>query len=85
MSKLPDPLQINFGQGKVRISSFNDEEGVGLIFFPDNHAHVIGAVDNSLVGPHIPHKGEVYFYFSNLESLDVVIEELEIIRQQLKS
>ena len=85
MDDLPNPLQINFGHGKIRISNYTDNDGAGIMLFPDLNTHTIGEKDNSISGPHIPHKGEVYLNFSNIESLDVVISALEVVRTDLKT
>ena len=77
---LPNPLEIEFGDGRISIRQFTDNEGkCGLIFKDTFTSHEIGSRDGETETYHGPEKGEVYLSFSTPSSLNVVIEELQSI------
>lgn len=76
-----NPLQVNFGQGKILIQSYSDLDGVrrGLLLYETDESHPIGIPlpDLQLKTPHHPQKGEIYLSFSNVESAESFRAELD--------
>ena len=85
MARLPNPLQINFGHGDILVSSFRDNEGAGIVIWAATKRHNIGDEGPQPNNPHNPKKGEIYLYFTNKESLQVVREALDEAESFLKS
>lgn len=68
-----NPLNINFGHGRIAIRKFSDSEGRGVVFEAMEEALPIG----EKIGPlddcsRPPREGEVYLHFSNYESAEVL-------------
>lgn len=75
---LPNPLDIEFGEGRIGIRQFSDTDGrFGLILTDTFSPHAVGSRDGEEQEGHEPQEGEVYLSFGNKESLLVVIEELQ--------
>jgi hypothetical protein len=75
----PNPLQVNFGEGRFRVNTFNDKsgDGFGVIFKDTVEPHPVGMCDEAdKGGEHEPERGEVYLHFTNRESLMVVVTNL---------
>lgn len=74
---LPNPLEISFGDGRIAIRKFTDDEGrFGVILTDTFSPHIIGSEDGLPKEGHEPKEGEVYLSFSNEDALRVVLEEL---------
>jgi hypothetical protein len=72
----PNPLQIEFGEGRIAVSSFRDKDGAGVVFeYAGGEKHKIGEPIPEIQDEekrHLPCRGEVYLKFKNIESLNVV-------------
>lgn len=75
---LPNPLQINLGDGRIAIDLFTDEDGAhGLILRDSGEPHEVGEPTNSGREPeHCPEKGEIYIRCANRESALVLMEQV---------
>lgn len=78
--RYPNPLQVNFGDGRFRINIFKDRDGqgFGVILKDTGEPHAIGMRDEADEDDHEhePEPGEIYLHFANRESLNVVIHQL---------
>jgi hypothetical protein len=73
----PNPLQVNFGEGRMVIAKFNSPEGRGIYIKDSGESHQIGSSANEPPkSNHIPEKGEIYLLFAKVESAKVFSEEL---------
>ena len=80
---LPDPLVLEFGTGKIDVHRFKTDNDFGLMFSATDQERKIGSYgDKPAEKSHDPQKGEIYLAFSNQESLQVIIEELAILKEQ---
>lgn len=78
------PFSIDFGFGRVAVCGFSDKEGAGIRFSDCGDTHSVGDKwPHGKPNPHTPEKGEVYLHFANVESLDVVLDALQEVRQGL--
>lgn len=76
---LPNPLSINFGDGRMLVSKFRGNDGErGLVFEDTGEPHEVGSPDGTPPGyrDHSPQKGEVYLTFRNQKSAAVVLTSL---------
>lgn len=75
---LPNPLQINLGDGRIAIDPFTDKDGAhGLILRDSGEPHDVGAPTNSDREPeHWPEKGEIYIRCANREAALVLMEQV---------
>ncbi len=85
--KLPNPLQIELGEGKVLVAKFHDDDGaVGVMFACGHGQFPIGTSFGDLKGKHTPKKGEVYIRCTNIESLEIlkqcVLEAEQALKEQ---
>lgn len=75
--ELPNPLEIEFGTGRIGIRQYTDDDGkFGVIFKDHFSTHEIGSKEGEPEVGHKPKEGEVYLSFANKDSLNVLIEEL---------
>ena len=86
---LPDPLQIELGDGKVLVAKFQDEDGAAGVMFARGHGQFpIGTPFGNLAGKHRPQKGEVYIRCTNLASLEIlkqcILEAEQILKGEPK-
>lgn len=83
MSSYPNPLNINFGQGRIVICKWSDADGRGVVFRESDTANPVGSDCGLPNEPeHTPQEGEIYLHFSNIESAKVLHEILgEIISE----
>lgn len=73
MSTYPNPLDINFGEGRIIICKWDDKEARGVVFLQTDKKYPIGAtIDTPEVLNHTPEEGEIYLRFKNVESCKVL-------------
>lgn len=78
MSTYPNPLNINFGLGRIAVFRFNDDKGRGIVLREVKSSMHIGESCGIPDDPkHIPQEGEVYLHFQNLQSAQIVRDEIE--------
>ena len=75
---LPNPLEINFGTGKIGLRRFqNPGDGKkGLVLVDTAGEHDVGSYSGVPEAEHEPKEGEIYLSFASSDSIKVVIEEL---------
>lgn len=78
----PNPLNINFGEGRIIICKYSDGDGRGVVFRATPEPHKVGDECGLPDEPnHTPQEGEVFLHFSNIESAQVLHDILsEVIR-----
>lgn len=78
----PNPLNINFGEGRIIICKWSDKDGRGVVFRESSGPHKVGSECGLPDEPnHTPKEGEIYLHFSNIESAKVLHDVLlEVIR-----
>ena len=78
MNTFPNPLQINFGEGRIAIDRFTDDDGAqGLILRDSGESHEVGQLTGSHREPgHRPTDGEIYVRCKNRESSLVLMEQV---------
>lgn len=71
------PVQVNFGEGKILISVFHDDDGHGVILFDSGESHEVGS-DGGEVStvPRDPKENEIYLHFKNQASVGVLMSQL---------
>ncbi|HEC61211.1 MAG TPA: hypothetical protein ENI27_03040 [bacterium] len=83
---LPNPLQIELGEGKVLVAKFQDDDGaVGVMFACGHGQFPIGTPFGNLEGYHAPQAGEVYIRCKNLASLKVLKDAVLEAEQALRT
>ena len=82
---LPNPLQIELGNGNVLVSMFRDTDGAAGVMFACGHGQFpIGTWFGNLEGLHKPQKGEVYIRCTKIESLEILKQYILEAEQALK-
>lgn len=82
---LPDPLQIELGDGKVLVAKFQDTDGAAGVMFARGHGQFpVGTAFGNMAGKHVPKKGEVYIRCTTFASLLVLKDAVLEAEQALK-
>lgn len=84
-SKNKSITTVEFGHGSVRINPTNNPETMvanGVLLYCDGMCRPIGCKDDSSIGADIRTKdNSVFLYFTKVESIDVLLEELNIVKR----
>lgn len=73
MNTFPNPLSINFGDGKIIICKWNGKNDRGIVLRPSSEARPVGSDCGLPNEPdHTPEKDEIFLHFKNRESLIVL-------------
>lgn len=75
----PNPLQVDFGRGRIYVSSFSGDGGHGLILKNRGIDHEIGLIVDTLDESYVPEVGDIFLKFSNRKSAQVVREMLDVV------
>lgn len=77
-NQLPNPLDICFGEGRIKISHFRSDVDWGVLMEDTGVPHQIGEYSEPYpdASSHKPVRGEIYLRFTNFAGLCVFAEEL---------
>ena len=68
-STFPNPLCVRFGEGRILMLTFKDEDGSGVVLRDSGETHPVGQDANMPPEKGVkPKPGEIYLHFSNVES-----------------
>lgn len=83
--QLPPPIQIAFGSGQICVRKCRNQDGLHGIMFEDSGVcHPVGADANKPEEPaHEPQPGEIYLWFTNVESAEVVSDTLQEVIERM--
>ena len=88
-SSTADPLTVKFGEGRIAVNRIEEKSknliAVGLVLRDSGTEHEIGSPVPGCSREYNPKNGDIYLRFSNFESLQVVIEELETCKKLFES
>lgn len=83
MSAFPNPLNVNFGYGRIIVCEYVDCDGRGVALLDAGKENPIGS-DCGLPPEmsHTPQENEIYLRFANIESAQVLHDTLgEVIKK----
>jgi hypothetical protein len=72
------PIQVSFGEGRIKMQQFRDEDGhLGIYFVDTGEPHPINVRTEALEEKHWPQPGEIYFLFRNIESARSLLAQVQ--------
>jgi len=79
INTFPNPLMVRFGSGRILMSTFDDEDGYGIVLQDSGKIHPVGEDANLPTEKGVmPKNGEIYLHFTNMKSalaLQVTLDE----------
>ncbi len=80
-----EAIQVNFGEGRIKMQQYQDKDGAFGIFFKDSgEPHPIGVRVESPKEEHYPQPGEIYFHFANVESARSLLAQVQELVETLE-
>lgn len=68
-STFPNPLCVRFGEGRILMLTFKDEDGHGVVLRDSGEPHPVGQDANMPPEKGVmPKPGEIYLHFTTVES-----------------